>query len=416
MLATLITVGDEILIGQIVDTNSAWMAQELNKIGVQVNEIITTSDDKDSMISAFAKAESQSDIVLITGGLGPTKDDVTKLTLAEYFDDTLVKNEEVLEHVKYLFEHYVKKPMEALNENQALVPSKAKLLKNSYGTAPGMWLERNNTIFISMPGVPFEMKHLMSEHVLPEIKKIGNLPFIYHRTIITAGVGESTIATKIADWENALPIDIKLAYLPSLGTVRLRLSCIGAQEEEVKQRVDSQVERLYELIGDIVVGEGNDDSLAVQVTELFKKSGKSLSTAESCTGGKIANLLTEIPGASQIFKGSTVTYATQSKVDVLGVDASIIEKHSVVSAPVAQAMAAAAQKIFKSDYAIATTGNAGPSKGDSDAQVGTVFIGIATPTNTYAMEFFMGNHRERVVQKSVNKAFEMLQQEILKSL
>lgn len=414
MKATIITIGDEILIGQIVDTNSEWMAQELNKIGVDVYEIISISDDRDHILSAFAKAESQSDIVLMTGGLGPTKDDITKKTICEYIDDTLILNQDVLDHVTQLFAKYVKDAMVDMNKDQALVPSKVQIIKNDFGTAPGMWFENNGVIFVSMPGVPFEMKEIMTSGVLPRIEAMPGLPFIHHRTILTAGQGESTIATRLEDWENNLPSDIKLAYLPSLGTVRLRLSSKGMDKEHVIKSVDAQIKELYQLIPDIIVGESNNEGLVDQVSRLFKEQNKTLATAESCTGGKIANLITEIPGASQFFKGSTITYATASKVDILGIDEALIDKYSVVSHEVAQAMAVAAKKKFNSDYAIATTGNAGPSKGDSDAPVGTVYIGIATEDESFALKFMMGNHRERVIQKTVNKAFELLQKELLK--
>ncbi|MFT5925820.1 MAG: nicotinamide-nucleotide amidase [Rubritalea sp.] len=414
MKATIITIGDEILIGQIVDTNSAWMAQELNKIGVYVYEIISISDSRDHILSAFAKAESQSDIVLITGGLGPTKDDITKKTICDYLNDELVLNQEVLDHVTQLFAKYIKDAMVAMNKAQAMVPSRAEIIKNNFGTAPGMWLVHNEVIFVSMPGVPFEMKEIMRGGVLPKIKAIPGLPFIHHRTILTAGQGESTIATRIEQWENDLPKHIKLAYLPSLGTVRLRLSSRGMDKGFIEKTVDDQIRLLLKLIEDIIVGESNEESLVDQISRLFKEQGKTLATAESCTGGKIANLITEIPGASEFFKGSTITYATDSKVAILGIDPSLIEQYSVVSTEVAEAMAVAAKKKFKSDYAVATTGNAGPSKGDSDANVGTVYIGIATENESFALKFMMGNHRERVIQKTVNKSFELLQKELLK--
>ncbi|PPK95126.1 nicotinamide-nucleotide amidase [Nonlabens xylanidelens] len=414
MKATIITIGDEILIGQIVDTNSEWMAQELNKIGVDVYEIISISDNREHILSAFAKAESQSDIVLMTGGLGPTKDDITKKTICEYTNDTLVLNQDVLDHVTQLFAKYVKDAMVDMNKDQALVPSQAQIIKNDFGTAPGMWFENNGVIFISMPGVPFEMKEIMLSGVLPRLKAMPGLPFIHHRTILTAGQGESTIATRLEDWQNNLPASIKLAYLPSLGTVRLRLSSKGMDKGHILKSVDDQIKELYLLIPDIIVGESNEEGLVDQVSRLFKEQNKSLATAESCTGGKIANLITEIPGASQFFKGSTITYATASKVDILGIDETLIDKYSVVSHEVAEAMAVAAKKKFESNYAIATTGNAGPSKGDSDAPVGTVYIGIATEDESFALKFMMGNHRERVIQKTVNKAFELLQKELLK--
>ncbi len=414
MKATIITIGDEILIGQIVDTNSAWMGQQLNNVGVSVYEIITINDDREHILSAFAKAEQQSDLVLITGGLGPTKDDVTKSTICAYFDDELIMNKEVLEHIENIFSKYVKDAILPANRDQALVPSKARILPNDYGTAPGLWMEKNDTIFVSMPGVPFEMKGIMTSGVLPEITKKGNLPFIHHRTMITAGVGESTIAKRIEDWESALPKTIKLAYLPSSGMVRLRLSSTGMNRVEVETSVAVQVKALYELIGDIIVGESNGESLVHSVFHLLKEKGKTIATAESCTGGKIANLITEIPGASYVFKGSTITYATQSKIDILGVEENLIDKCSVVSAEVATAMAAQARVKFKSDIAIATTGNAGPSKGDSDAEVGTVYIGIADENGAMAHKFLMGNNRERVVQKTVNKSLELLQKILIK--
>lgn len=414
MKATIITIGDEILIGQIVDTNSAWMGRELNKIGVSVFEIISISDDKDHILSAFAKAEQQSDLVLITGGLGPTKDDVTKVSICEYFDDQLVLNEQVLEHIRDMFAKYVKDAILPSNELQAMVPSKAQLLKNAYGTAPGMWMEKNDTIFISMPGVPFEMKSLMTDEVLPLLSKREGLPFIYHRTILTAGQGESTIANRIEQWENELPASIRLAYLPSLGSVRLRLSSVGLDRERVTRELDERVFSLHELIEDIIVGESNEESLAQQVATLFKNSGLTLAAAESCTGGQIAQQLTEHAGASQFFMGASVTYATRSKIDLLDVDPAVIDKYSVVSKQVAIAMAEGARKKFHADIAVSTTGNAGPAKGDSDAQVGTVFIGIASENESFAFKFMMGNHRERVIQKTVNKTFELLQKEILK--
>lgn len=414
MKATIITIGDEILIGQIVDTNSAWMGRELNKIGVSVFEIISISDDKDHILSAFAKAEQQSDLVLITGGLGPTKDDVTKVSICEYFDDQLVLNEQVLEHIRDMFAKYVKDAILPSNELQAMVPSKAQLLKNAYGTAPGMWMEKNDTIFISMPGVPFEMKSLMTDEVLPLLSKREGLPFIYHRTILTAGQGESTIANRIEQWENELPASIRLAYLPSLGSVRLRLSSVGLDRERVTRELDERVFSLHELIEDIIVGESNEESLAQQVATLFKNSGLTLAAAESCTGGQIAQQLTEHAGASQFFMGASVTYATRSKIDLLDVDPAVIDKYSVVSEQVAIAMAEGARKKFHADIAVSTTGNAGPAKGDSDAQVGTVFIGIASENESFAFKFMMGNHRERVIQKTVNKTFELLQKEILK--
>lgn len=414
MKATLITIGDEILIGQIVDTNSAFIAQELNAIGIAVHEIISVGDDRVAMHNAFAKAKQQTPIVIITGGLGPTKDDITKSVLCDFFNDTLVFNQSVMDHVTAIFKEYVKVEMAPMNKNQAWLPSKAVILKNEYGTAPGMLIREDGVIFINMPGVPFEMKELMRSQVLPILKKEGNLPFIHHRTILTAGQGESTIATRIEQWENNLPEHIKLAYLPSFGTVRLRLSTQGYNELLVKSEVQQQLDVLYTLIPDIILGESNKNSIAHTVCALLKEKGITVATAESLTGGKIANVITAIPGASSIFKGSTVTYATQSKIDVLNVDPEIIAKYSVVSKQVAEMMAQGVLKLFKADIAVSTTGNAGPDKGDSDAAVGTVCIAIATASEVISYEFMMGNHRERVVEKSVNKAFELLYEKIMK--
>ncbi|MGB3591267.1 MAG: CinA family nicotinamide mononucleotide deamidase-related protein [Nonlabens sp.] len=413
MKATLITIGDEILIGQIVDTNSAWMARELNKIGVEVYEILSISDSRDHLVSAFAKAEHQSDIVLITGGLGPTSDDVTKLTICNYLKDDLILNHVVLQHIESIFKKYVKDPILEENKMQAMVPSKATVLMNEYGTAPGMWMQGNHAIFVCMPGVPFEMKSLMKDQVLPRIAAQGNLPAIYHRTIITTGKGESTIAQLIRDVEENLTPGIKLAYLPAAGQVRVRLSSRGTSIEQVRDAVDSQVDKLYHILGPLISGEETDEQPVERLSRLLREKGATLSTAESCTGGKIAGLFTQLPGASSIFNGSTITYATASKVDVLVIDEATIDKHSVVSAPVAMEMATGVKRLFKTDYAISTTGNAGPTKGDSDAAIGTVFIGIATPTGVTAHRFNMGNHRERIVSKSIHKALELLGRELL---
>lgn len=414
MYAEIITIGDEILIGQIVDTNSAYIAQELNKIGITVYQISSVQDHREHILQALEEACSRADLILITGGLGPTKDDITKQTLCEYLEDTLVLNEEVLAHIEALFEKYISTPISEMNRRQALVPSRATILKNKYGTAPGMWMRKGKQVLVSMPGVPFEMKSLMQAEVLPRIQSEFHRPFILHRTIMTYGLGESAIAERIEDWEDALPDFVKLAYLPNLGKVRLRLTARGDDKEKISEAVDSAIQKLYGIIGDIIYGEEEEGSLESGIAKLMTQKGLSLATAESFTGGKIAEQLTSIPGASAYFKGSVVGYATEVKKEVLGVPAELIARHSVVSAEVAKAMAANVRKLFKSDYAIATTGNAGPTKGDSDADIGTVYIAIATPEGVFAERFSMGNHRVRIVQKSVHKAFELLKKEILK--
>ncbi|NAS29755.1 competence/damage-inducible protein A [Flavobacteriaceae bacterium R38] len=414
MYAEIITIGDEILIGQIIDTNSAYISKALNKIGVSVYQITSVQDEKDHILQAFSEAEKRADIIIVTGGLGPTKDDITKHTICEYFEDTLVQNDEVLEHVKELFSKFITTPISEVNKRQALVPSKSKVLMNKYGTAPGMWIEKNKKVFISLPGVPFEMKALMEDEVLPRIRKEFHCPFILHKTILTYGVGESALAERIEDWENNLPAFIKLAYLPNLGMVRLRLTAKGDSKDVVEKEVNRQIEKLYPLIGDSISGMENDRSIEAVLGELLAKKGKTLAVAESCTGGKIAQRITGVPGASAYFKGSIVTYATETKIETLNVPKELIETHSVVSAEVAEAMAKNVKALFNTDFAISTTGNAGPSKGDSDAEIGTVFIGIATPNAVFSFNSNMGNHREKVVNKATNKAFELLQKEILK--
>ena len=415
MLAEIITIGDEILIGQVIDTNSAFIAKELNKIGVSVYQITSIQDERVHLLNAFKEASERVDVVLITGGLGPTKDDITKHTLCEYFNDELVENAEVLAHVEELFAKYINNtPISDINRMQALVPSKAEVLHNANGTAPGMLIRQGEVTFVSMPGVPFEMKHLMKESVIPKLAAYYKRPHIIHKTIVTYGMGESAIAKRIETWEDELPSNIKLAYLPNLGKVRLRLSAKGSNYDELASAMEAESEKLYPLINDIVFGLEDDESLEEIVAKLLTSKNLTLSTAESFTGGKIAERITSVPGASSYFKGSVVSYATEAKINVLKVPEELVEKYSVVSAEVATAMAKGARELMKTDFAIATTGNAGPTKGDSNAEVGTVFIAIEGTTSHFVQEFQMGSTRERVVEKSVNKAFELLQKEILK--
>jgi len=414
MHAEIITIGDEILIGQVIDTNSAFIAKELNKIGVSVYQITSVQDDKSHIINALKDAESHADIIILTGGLGPTKDDITKKTIADYFDDSLVRDQAVTANIHVLWKNFINQTPTQVNLDQALVPSKAQVLMNKFGSAPGMWLEKNGKVFVSLPGVPFEMKALISDEVIPKLQKTYKFPYILHRTILTYGLGESSLAARIENWEDSLPNFIKLAYLPSLGRVRLRLTAKGADKKIIETEMQNQVANLLPQIKDIFVGFEEDESLEAIIGKQLTVLGKTLATAESCTGGKIAESLTAIAGASNYFKGSVVSYATQSKIDVLNIPESLIDTYSVVSAEVAEAMAKNVLQLFKTDYAIATTGNAGPTKGDADAEVGTVFIAIATKTEVYSEKFNLGNHRIKVIHKAVNKAFEMLQKEILK--
>lgn len=414
MQAEIITIGDEILIGQIVDTNSAFISKALNQIGVSVYQITSVQDDREHILKALAEAEENADIILITGGLGPTKDDITKKTIAEYFEDTLIRDEAVLENIRRIWDTYIKKPLIQVNIDQALVPSKATALMNVNGSAPGMWLERNGKVFVSMPGVPFEMKALMTDEVLPRLRKKFKFPYIEHQTVLTHGIGESALAERIEIWEDHLPKFVKLAYLPNLGRVRLRLSAKGMDKAVIQNEIKQQIDLLMPQIEDVFVGFENDGSIEELIGSALEANHQTIATAESCTGGKIAEMFTAHPGASHYFKGSVVTYATETKVKVLGLSEELIEKYSVVSAEVAQAMAERARLLFDSDYAIATTGNAGPDKGDSEAEVGTVFIALASKQGVLTHEFQFGNHREKVINRAANKALELLHKEILK--
>lgn len=416
MKASIVTIGDEILIGQILDTNSQFIAKSLDKIGIDIFSILSISDDANQIKDTFALLQNQVDLVIITGGLGPTKDDLTKKVFCDYFEDTLVINSEVLAHVTEMIENYYKRPISQINKDQALVPSTAIILKNANGTAPGMWMQKENTVYVSLPGVPFEMKTIVSEELIPKIIKEYKRSVIIHQTVITYGQGESLVAERLEDWENNLPKSIKLAYLPSAGKVRLRLSARGDSEVDLLKLLKFTVNELQEVIGDIIIGLDEDDSLEVAVAKLLSENGLTLATAESCTGGKIAQTMTAISGASAYFKGGVVAYATEIKGKVLGIDKELIAKFSVVSAEVAKEMALSARKIFSTDYAIATTGNAGPVKGDSNASVGTVFIAIAVPNDVIVAEFNFGQPREKVIDRSVNQSLEMIRKEILKNL
>jgi len=416
MKAVIITIGDEILIGQIVDTNSAFIAKSLDKIGVEIHEMISISDNKQHILDTFSKFQDKVDLVLITGGLGPTKDDITKKTFCDYFQDELVVNEEVLAHVTQLIEGFYKRKITQINKDQALVPSKCTVLHNQVGTAPGMWMKKENTVFISLPGVPFEMKYLVENEIIPKVVREYKRPYILHKTILTYGQGESMVAERIENWENNLPEFLKLAYLPSPGRVRLRLSARGTVKELLEKSIEENVASLSQIIGDIIVGFDDDETLETVLGRLLTQKNKTISTAESCTGGKIAQVLTSVSGASNYFKGSIVSYSTEVKISVLGIPEDLIKENSVVSAAVAKQMALNIKNIMKTDYAIATTGNAGPSKGDSNAELGSVFIALATPNEVIIEEFNFGQPREKVIDRTVMKSLEMLRKEILKNV
>lgn len=413
MKAEIITIGDEILIGQIVDTNSQWIAQELNKIGVSVYQITSIQDDQQHILNAFKEAQERVDIVIITGGLGPTKDDITKKTIAQFFnDDKLIEYPEVVEHIKSLFTK-IKHPFKEIQRTQAQLPSKATLLKNNFGTAPGMWFFENNTVFVSLPGVPYEMKGLITNEVLPKIQKQFKLPFILHKTIMTYGQGESTIAERIEDFENNLPSNIKLAYLPSFGRVRLRLSTKGENKEHLETALNKKIDELYRLIPDIITGLDDDASLEKSVGLLLKAKNETICTAESLTGGQIAATLVSVAGSSVYYKGSFVTYSEETKINLLNVFPETIKKYSVVSKEVALEMAKNAKQKINTNYAIAVTGNAGPTTDQTDKSVGVVFIALVSDNKQIVQEFNFGQPREKVIHRTVSKALEILQKEIL---
>lgn len=414
MKAEIITIGDEILIGQIVDTNSQWIGTELNKIGVSVHQITSIQDEKQHILNALKEAQERVDIVIITGGLGPTKDDITKHTIAEYFNDTLELNEEVVHHIKDLFAKY-NIPFSESNRLQGMVPTKATCLKNEYGTAPGMWFFENNTVFVSLPGVPSEMKGLMENEVLPKIRNEFQLPFIIHKTLITYGQGESVVAERIEAFEDNLPNFIKLAYLPDFGSVRLRLSAKGDHKQILEDTLQEKIDELYQLIPDIISGFDDGRKIEDRIGILLKEKGKTVATAESLTGGKISATLVSVAGSSTYYKGSIISYAAETKINLLGVSSETIKKHSVVSKEVAIEMAKGVKEKLNTNFSIAVTGNAGPSTDNTDKSVGVVFIAIATDSDVFVEEFNFGKPRGRVIDKTVNKALQLLLKKILKN-
>ena len=405
MLAEIITIGDELLIGQIVDTNSAWIGQQMNQVGFKVHQITSVSDNREHILSALAEASQRVQMVLITGGLGPTKDDITKKTLAEYFGTDFVFSQEAYEDVEYLFKIRGRE-VTPLNRLQAEVPSNCTVLRNRVGTAPGMWFEENGVVYASMPGVPHEMKYLMENEVLPRLKSKFKTPFILHRTLLTQGIGESFLAEKIADFEDQLPPHIRLAYLPAAGSVRLRLSGWG-EETFIRNEMSRLVADLQERVKEYLYG-FDEDTIAGVLGDLLRKNGLTISTAESCTGGNIAHLLTSIPGSSSWYMGSTITYSYESKTELLGVPKEVIEKHGAVSEEVVTSMVNNAKKLLGTSCAVATSGIAGPGGGTPDKPVGTVWIAVSSPRQTIAKKVLLGDNRLRTIQVASETALNML--------
>ncbi|MDR9398713.1 MAG: competence/damage-inducible protein A [Salibacter sp.] len=412
MFAEIITIGDEILIGQVIDSNSAWIAKQLNALGIRVRQITSISDDKEHIFNAMNDARKNADLIIMTGGLGPTRDDITKRTFADYFNDELIMNDNILKGVEDYFASKGKEMLD-VNKYQALVPRKCKPVQNKNGTAPATWMEDNGQVFISLPGVPYEMKAMMNDPLLKWIKQYFNTPFVYHRTVLTQGMGESRIMGLISKWEDSLEEhNIKLAYLPSPGMVRLRLSATGDNQSRITTAVDKKVKELENLIGNIIFGYG-EDTLQGVVGDLLREKGKTLSTAESCTGGYIAHLITSISGSSDYFQGSVVSYSNEVKQNTLGVLPSDLEKHGAVSEEVVRQMAEGAKESMNTDFAIATSGVAGPTGGSDQKPVGTVWISVATPNRTIAKKFTFGNNRERNIRQSALAGLNMLRKEIL---
>lgn len=412
MLAEIITIGDEILIGQIVDTNSAWMGEQLNLAGIKVHQITSVSDNAEHIVKALDEAKSRVDIILITGGLGPTKDDITKHTLVTYFNTSLRFDEEVHQHVKALFARFGRE-VTGVNLKQAEVPESCTVIHNANGTAPGMWFDQDGKVFVSMPGVPYEMKKMMGAEILPRLKKKYNLPTIVHRTILTQGIGESFLSEIIADWENSLAEkNIKLAYLPSPGMVRLRLSASGNDEITLRKTVEEKVEELNKLIPQHIYGY-EKDTLEQLVGRLLKEKKQTLSLAESCSGGLIAHLVTSIPGSSAYFMGGVVSYSYESKTNMLGVTTETLEKFGAVSEEVVTQMALGARKEFNTDWAVSASGIAGPDGGMEGKPVGTVWIAVAGPTGVKAKKFQFGGDRERNIAVTAITALNMLRKQLL---
>lgn len=417
MNAELLTIGNEILIGQITNTNAVWMAQQLNMIGVSIVHMSSVADERHAILKAFDDASKRADIVLITGGLGPTKDDITKKTFCDYFDTELVIDQNVLKDVSGFFAKRNRELTE-LNRKQAEVPKGCMVIRNKNGTAPGMWMEKNNTIFVSMPGVPFEMQAMVTEDVIPEIKKRYKLPFIFHKTILTQGIGESFLAELISDWEDGLiDKEIGLAYLPSPGMVRLRLSSKGFDEIELRNRIETEVEKVRPLIDKYIYGYeeyGKDQPKLEEILgQLLMEKGLKLALAESCTGGYISHLITSVAGSSNYYNGCIVPYHNEFKHQLLKVDHLIFEKQGAVSKECVEAMVKETQHVFNADVAIAVSGIAGPGGGTSDKPVGTVWIAVAHGNKIVTKHFIFGDHRLRNIQMTANAAMNMLRKLIL---
>jgi len=407
--AEVLSIGDELLIGQTMNTNAGWIGAELGLIGIRPIRTRVIGDDKGEILEALRNCVA--DVVLITGGLGPTKDDITKHTLCEFFNTTLVRHPEIEEHIVAMFVRMGRDPKDVLEVNraQADLPEACTVVFNARGTASGMWFDRDDRVFVSMPGVPYEMKGIMSEHVLPMLRKRFDPPVIVHRTILTAGLGESHLAQRIEGWEDGLgPLGIKLAYLPSPGMVKLRLSAYANKDaQEVRTRVDRQADALYKLIPELIFGEG-DVSLEQAIGRMLKERGQTLALAESCTGGYLSHLVTSVPGSSAYYIGGVVSYANAVKMEELGIPSDMLELNGAVSQPVVERMAQGVRAALRSDWAIATTGIAGPDGGTPDKPVGTVWIAVAGPDGVISRMGGFPGTRDLVIERAAMSGLNML--------
>ena len=410
MKATIITIGDEILIGQILDTNSRYISRALNAHGIVVAERTSIGDNRTQIVETLDRALAQSEVIIITGGLGPTKDDITKHTLCDYFGSTLRYDEHEAEHIRTMLEAR-NIAFNELNRGQAMVPECCTVLHNAHGTAPGMWFEQNGRVEISLPGVPFEMQHLIDEEVMPRLCERFELREIVHRTMITFGIAESILAEKIEAWEEALPAHLHLAYLPAPNVVRLRLSAYEIEGKEVRQEIDAEFDKLRSIIPNNIAG-FEDASVEELVHNILIERGESLAVAESCTGGAIASKFTAQAGASAYVMCGVVSYSNDSKCNVLGVSASDIEQYGAVSEQVAVAMAQGAKVVSGANFAISTTGIAGPTGGSKEKPVGTVWIGVATPEKCYAVLKNCGTDRSQIISRATAYAIAMLYEEL----
>jgi nicotinamide-nucleotide amidase len=411
--AEIISIGDELLIGQTINTNAGWMGEQLGLVGIRPVYGRVVGDDRKQILEALAQARA--DVVLITGGLGPTKDDITKHTLCEFFGTTLQRNEEVEARIVEMFRRMGRdiKDLQEVNRAQADLPIGCKVVPNDRGTASGMWFERDGRVFLSMPGVPYEMKGIMSNYALPMLVERFRPPMIVHRTFLTAGLGESLLAERIADWENGLSYHgVKLAYLPSPGIVKLRLSAYaGTDEADIRNKVDALGEQLYRLIPELIFGEG-EETLAQVLGRLLKERGETLALAESCTGGFLSHLITSVPGSSAYYIGGVVSYANAVKMEELGIPSDMLELNGAVSQPVAERMAQGVRMALRSDWAISTTGIAGPGGGTPGKPVGTVWVAVAGPNGVVSRLGNFPGTRDLVIERAAMSGLNMLRKQL----